>query len=350
MLGDFFKVKIDAQTKKTVVSGYCIDLFLASFNALNQHVQFEFIPFTNESESESGKEFDAAVNDITITANRTLYADFTLPFTDIGLGIPSKNADTSMWIFMKPLSSDLWIVSACFFILLGFIIWMLEHQTNEEFQGSPVQQIGTAFWFAFSTIVYAHRQNLQSNLSRFVVTGALVRNLDFEDTRLKPYYTLEAYADALSRGSKKGGVDAIVAEIPYIKEFLAHYPSGYSMAVSEDITNSFGFAFSLGSPLVPKISRQIAKLREDGTLKALEDKWLNPQSNDFAPSPKVLNFKGLRGLFLISGASMAAALFLFMLYCIHKKLHFTYAMLAEGKLAFIIKLLMIKAANAVERG
>ncbi|CAI9300855.1 unnamed protein product [Lactuca saligna] len=115
-------------------------------------------------------EFDAAVGDITITANRSLYVDFTLPYTDLGIGTLSRNDDVSMWIFMKPLSSDLWLVSACFFILLGFVIWILEHRTNEEFQGSPSEQIGTTLWFAFSTLVYAHRQKLKSNLSRFVVT------------------------------------------------------------------------------------------------------------------------------------------------------------------------------------
>ncbi|GJS85141.1 extracellular ligand-binding receptor [Tanacetum coccineum] len=133
---------------------------------------------------------------------------------------------------------------------------------------------------------------------------------------------LEYYADALSRGSKKGGVDAIVIEIPYIKEFLVKYPTGYTMTPYEVITNGFGFPFPLGSPWAPLISTQIAKLREDGTLKMLENKWLNPGSKESAPLQKVLNFRGLRGLFLISGVSMAAALFLYMLYYIHDKWHF----------------------------
>lgn len=102
------------------------------------------------------QEFDAAIGDITITANRSKYVDFTLPFTDIGLATLSRNANTSIWIFMKPLSSDLWVVSACFFILTGIVVWILEHRTNEEFQGSTAEQIGTTFWFAFSTLVYAH--------------------------------------------------------------------------------------------------------------------------------------------------------------------------------------------------
>lgn len=101
--------------------------------------------------------------------------------------------------------------------------------------------------------------------------------------------------------------------------------------------------------MVPEISRQIAKLREDGTLKELENKWLNPQSKDSAPAQKVLNFKELYGLFLIGGVSMATALFLFMIYFIHEKLHFTYAMLAGRKLEFIMNLLVAKSANAIGR-
>ncbi|KAI3732809.1 hypothetical protein L1987_64018 [Smallanthus sonchifolius] len=65
------------------------------------------------------------------------------------------------------------------------------------------------------------------------IGGVVSRNLNFNDSRLKPYNTLEEFADALSNRS----VDAIVDEIPYIKEFLNRYPSGYSMVVSEVTTN-----------------------------------------------------------------------------------------------------------------
>ncbi|KAJ9567214.1 hypothetical protein OSB04_003180 [Centaurea solstitialis] len=168
-------------------------------------------------------------------------------------------------------------------------------------------------------------------------------------TTLNPNSTPEEYADALSRGSKNGGVDEIVDEIPYIKEFLTQYPTGYSMVASEAITSGFGFvsAFPRGSHLAPDISREITRLREDGTLRMLENKWFTyqqsgPPSNDSAP--KVLNLQGLRGLFLISGVSMAAALFIFMLYMVHEKMHFTYTML---KLGFIMRFLGREFANAI---
>jgi len=104
------------------------------------------------------QEFDAAIGDITITSNRSRYVDFTLPFSDMGVGTLTRNAKKSMWIFLDPLSADLWLTSAGFFFVLGFVIWFIEQPINEEFQGSTRQQIGTALWFSFSTLVYAHRK------------------------------------------------------------------------------------------------------------------------------------------------------------------------------------------------
>ncbi|GJW80108.1 extracellular ligand-binding receptor [Tanacetum coccineum] len=425
--GRLFEVGYDDQTNSTFVSGFCAEVFLAAFNGLGRDVALEYIPFMGKSEQVNyndlidqvhNGEFDAAIGDITITANRSKYVDFTLPYTDIGLATLSRNANRSIWIFMKPFSSDLWVMSACFFIITGIVVWILEHRTNEEFQGSTAEQIGKTFWFAFSTLVYAHREKLQSNLSRFVVIvwlfvvlvlvssytatlsslltveqiqlasksrsigyqlgspvqGALVRNFKFEGTTLKPNASLpEKYYDALTRGTKNGGVDAIVDEIPYIKEFLAEYPSGYSMTVSETIPNGFGFVslftilffdisvnmgkrskqvnlligvFPKGSTLAPEMSIQIAKLREYGALKFLEDKWFNKQL-DSTTGPEILNFEGFRGLFLICAVSMASALFLYMLYSVHEKVHFKYTMLAGGKLAFVMRFLIPRFASVV---
>jgi ionotropic glutamate receptor len=63
----------------------------------------------------------------------------------------SKNA----WVFLKPLTWDLWVTSFCFFIFIGFVIWVLEHRINEDFRGPASHQAGTSFWFSFSTMVFA---------------------------------------------------------------------------------------------------------------------------------------------------------------------------------------------------
>ena len=103
------------------------------------------------------------MGDTTTVANRSLYVDFTLPYTESGVSmiVPiidkrSKNA----WVFLKPLTWDLWVTSSCFFVFIGFVIWVLEHRVNKDFRGPCSHQVGTIFWFSFSTLVFT-----QSNFS-----------------------------------------------------------------------------------------------------------------------------------------------------------------------------------------
>ncbi|KAL6130425.1 hypothetical protein ACLB2K_068804 [Fragaria x ananassa] len=63
-----------------------------------------------------------------------------------------------MWVFLEPLSGNLWIATAGFFILTGFVVWLIERPVNQEFQGSTSQQLGTIFWFSFSTLVFSHNE------------------------------------------------------------------------------------------------------------------------------------------------------------------------------------------------
>lgn len=99
------------------------------------------------------------MGDITIVANRSQYVDFTLPYTESGVSmiVPIKeDKNKNAWIFLKPLTTDLWLGSLAFFFFTGFVVWVIEHRINEEFRGPPSQQMGTIFYFAFSTMVYAH--------------------------------------------------------------------------------------------------------------------------------------------------------------------------------------------------
>ncbi|KAK0588505.1 hypothetical protein LWI29_001738 [Acer saccharum] len=370
----------DSQSNATILSGFCIDVFKAAVATLTYEVTCEFIPFVHANGRIAGsyndllhqvylKRFDAAVGDITITANRSLEVDFTLPFSDMGIGmIMPTYQNNNMWIFLKPLQADLWLTSAAFFVFTGFVVWIIEHPINDEFQGSLAHQIGMVFWYSFSTLVFAHREKLLSNWSKFVViiwvfvvlilsssyTATLtsmltvqqiqlgsnddvgflsiagtVDNINFEDSRPKVYNSPAEYADALSKGSKKGGVSAIIDEIPYIKIFLAHFPAHYTIVVPKNplSTNGFGFAFPKGSPLVPDISRAIARLREEGKLKMLEDYWFSYFSNqpsaymnqDSSSNPSSLSLERFGGLFLITGISLTLVLSVFFLCFVYRK-------------------------------
>jgi ionotropic glutamate receptor len=155
------KVETDPVTNELIVEGFCIEVFRASISPFNYEV--EYIPWLNGSNYDNlayalhsqKDKYDAAVGDITITSNRSTYVDFTLPFTEMGLGIVAVK-ERSMWVFFQPLTPDLWITSAFFFVLTGVIVWLIERAENKEFQGSWPQQIGVVLWFGFSTLVYAH--------------------------------------------------------------------------------------------------------------------------------------------------------------------------------------------------
>lgn len=99
---------------------------------------------------------------MTITAKRSEYADFTVPYTESGVVaiVPIRdNHRKNTWIFMKPLTTGLWLTIGSFFVFIGFVVWVLEHRVNEEFRGPPSQQVGMMFWFSFSTLVFAHSKS-----------------------------------------------------------------------------------------------------------------------------------------------------------------------------------------------
>lgn len=110
------------------------------------------------------------VGDTTIRANRSLYVDFSMPYTESGIVmvVPTvDNRSKNAWAFLKPLTWDLWLTISCFLVFIGFVVWVLEHRINDDFRGPPLHQIGTSIWFSFSTMVFA--QSNYSSLSEISV-------------------------------------------------------------------------------------------------------------------------------------------------------------------------------------
>jgi len=105
------------------------------------------------------QKYDAVVGDTTIVANRSTYIDFTLPYSESGVSmvvLVKDNERNNFWIFLKPLSLNLWLATFATFIFTGLVIWALEHRINNEFRGPPGKQLATIFWFSFSTLVFAN--------------------------------------------------------------------------------------------------------------------------------------------------------------------------------------------------
>ncbi|XP_051134679.1 glutamate receptor 1.3-like [Andrographis paniculata] len=399
--GRFYELihtEYDPESNAFTYRGFCMDVFEAALDRLPDKISPEYVPFDNSSYTDLVHQvylgtYDAAGGDLTILSNRSMYVDFTVPYTELGLGVMVK-LDNDPWFFLKPLSMELWIASACSFVLTGFIIWLIEHRINEEFQGSIAQQIGAALWFAVSTLVYAHGERLHSNVSRFVVgvwlfvvlilTSSYVANLSslltvsqfklsksqyigytgtpflrglivrdntiFSKDRFNPYEYPEQFYEALRKGGKNGGVDAIIEEVPYIKTLVARYPREFAMVKTSLQTSGFGFAFPKGSPLVHEMSRAISQLREEGKLLEMENKWLKSQSSMFSqdsdsPEMSPLNVHQFFGLFLMNGTSELFAVVVFISFLLREKLSTGFRFLktlAGGKLLYTLRYLYFK--------
>ncbi|KAJ0031595.1 hypothetical protein Pint_12583 [Pistacia integerrima] len=318
---DFVKVITDPITNKTNACGYCIDVFNAVMHALPYAINYEFIPFQLSDGTGSGSyndmiyqvklgvkalilpsiKFDVVVGDTTIVANRSQFVDFTLPYTESGVSmmVPiTDNNNTNAWVFLKPLTWDLWMTSACFFLFIGLVIWVLEHRVNEDFRGPPEHQVGTSFWFSFSTMVFSHWERVISNLGRFVVivwcfvvliltqsytasltslltvqrlqptvsdvtelikrgenvgfqqgsfVAGILKDLGFNEKNLLVYDSVEEWEVLFQKGTTNGGIAAAFDEVAYLKLFMGRHCFKYTIVEQTFKTAGFGFVSSLNS-------------------------------------------------------------------------------------------------------
>uniref|UniRef100_A0A6N2L647 Ionotropic glutamate receptor C-terminal domain-containing protein n=1 Tax=Salix viminalis TaxID=40686 RepID=A0A6N2L647_SALVM len=187
----------------------------------------------------------------------------------------------------------MWAVTAIFFLVVGAVVWILEHRINDEFRGPPRKQLVTILWFSFSTLFFSHRENTVSTLGRLVLiiwlfvvliinssytasltsiltvqqlsstikgidslitsnvqigfqVGSFAENylneeLGIAKTRLVALGKPEEYADAL----KNGTVAAVVDERPYVDLFLSEHCE-FSIIGQEFTRSGWGFRFTPG--------------------------------------------------------------------------------------------------------
>ncbi|KAJ9165839.1 hypothetical protein P3X46_020665 [Hevea brasiliensis] len=379
-----FKEFVSQVRGTDMFKGFAIDVFTAAVSLLPYAVPYQFIPFGNGKENPSYTElvnlittgfFDAVVGDIAIVTNRTKIIDFTQPYVASGLVVvaPFRKLNSGAWAFLRPFSPLMWIVTGCFFIVVGTVVWILEHRINDEFRGPPKRQVITILWFSLSTLFFAHRENTVSTLGRFVLiiwlfvvliinssyTASLTsiltvqqlfspingieslkesdepigyqvgsfaeyylsQELGISKSRLVPLGSPEAYARALQLGpTKDGGVAAVVDELPYVDIFLSTQCT-FRIVGQEFTKSGWGFAFPRDSPLAVDMSTAILALSENGDLQRIHDKWLmhsSCSSDRTEIESDRLELKSFWGLFVICGLACFFALFIYFLQIIRQ--------------------------------
>lgn len=381
--GEFVSVEKDFQTNTTTITGYCIDIFDEVIASLPYAVPYEYVSFEKPDGESAGTyddlvhqvylgNYDAVVGDVTIVANRSNYVEFSLPFTESGVSmfVPiQRHPNNNAWLFLKPLTWELWLTSFVSFVVIGTLIWFLEHRINEEFRGPISHQVGMVFWFAFSTMVFTQKEKIVSNLARFVLIiwflvvliltqaytasltsmitvqrlqpavteiNYLVKNKDyvgyqrgsfvlgllqrmgFDESRLLIYNSVDECHHLFASGRIAAAFD----EIPYIRFFLSHHCSQYTMVQPTYKTDGFGFVFPIGSPLVRDISRAVLNVTESDKMMKIENKWFMQTSNCPDSSSSItsnsLGLGSFWGLFLIVGVAVFFAFVIYMGRFLHE--------------------------------
>ncbi|XP_078150526.1 glutamate receptor 2.7-like isoform X1 [Carex rostrata] len=381
----FMNVEIDPVTNAIIASGYAIDVFEEAIKRLPYAVPFEYKLFGDTSESSLKlsyddyvyqvylRNYDVVIGDITIRYNRTRYVDFSVPYTESGIGmiVPVKEAvNRNTLIFLKPLTADLWLVSIVFVIYTGIAILILEPKMRAPLRGSLSMHLHTIVHLSF----FAYKEKLESILSKIVVmvwvfvllvltssytasltsmltvqqlqptvtdihdllnkgdyigykkdsfVEGLIQQIGFDESKMRGYSYPEEFDEALKKGSANGGVSVIVHSIPYIKLFLAKYCDSYTMVGPIFKTAGYGFAFPKGSPLVPDISHAILNITDGDDIIRIEKKWIGDKNchntGSIIDKSNSLNFYNFWGLFLITGVVTTISLLIFAIMSFCKK-------------------------------
>ncbi|KAG8372427.1 hypothetical protein BUALT_Bualt12G0065000 [Buddleja alternifolia] len=355
-------------------TGFSIDIFLAALEALPFPVNYEFIDDNDTNNSNWSyddmlrkipDQFDVVVGDITIWAPRATHVDFSLPYSESGVILVVKNKKPfDMWIFVKPLRWDLWLAIIMSCILMGIVLRILEHRvTSNETDPMRAQNVRprTAYWSPVTVLAFPERdmvsnnwsvlvllfwlfmafilmQSYTANLSAILIVDQLqfafsdnyfvgcqdasfmkeflIEQLHISESRLRSYASADEYHNAMSLGSKNGGIDAIFDEIPYMKLLLNKYDSQYKMVGPTYKTGGFGFAFPVGSPLVSHFSKAILDVTQGPNMTTIEQTNFgpgyssqDPLSSRISQQTSSLTLYEFAGLFFIIGSITILALF-----------------------------------------
>ncbi|XP_026390852.1 glutamate receptor 2.7-like isoform X1 [Papaver somniferum] len=364
---EFMSANRDKNTNSWKVTGFSKDVFETVMFGLPY--EYDYVPYEINGVSAGNynkltysvytKQFDVVVGDVTIVANRSRYVEFSQPYSNSGVRMitlkTDKNLTSSLWWFLWPWSKDLWFITIAFFLTTGFSVWVFERGKNPEFQGPLSQQLGKYLSFSFSISVFAHKEKLESNYSRFIVSlwsfsvyilmGCFIANLTsmltaknlqtstvtgsvgyqsgsfvsellvdlgYHPSKLVQLSTIGEYANAL----KNGSVSAIYDEIPFIKVFLAHYCNEFTVAGPTYPAGGFGFVFPLDSPLVSYASHGVLEFAEGNKMKEFEEKWFGREScyDNFQKNTtwsQQLHLYSFRSVFIIMGVASVSTLGLF---------------------------------------
>ncbi|CAI5981727.1 unnamed protein product, partial [Closterium sp. NIES-65] len=354
-------------------SGLCVEVFQRAMALLPYPVGYSLVAYDFRGSSYedlirrvANKEYDGAVGDITVTADRAQIVDFTQPFMESGLGlvVPVLQGDpANPWAFLYPFTGSMWALMIASIVFTAAVIWYLEHNQNLDFGGGPYHhQLTTSLWFSFASMVRSQEQHVGTVLGRFVViswlfvvlivtcsytanltsiltvnnltppvqslaavitSGSVVGYLNgsFSEKhllgfgvrrkQLQPLNSVDEYAEAMLNGTVVGVVD----ERPFLDLILTQ-DCTFTTGDADISTLGWAFAFQKGSNLAVDLSKAIAQLSETGQLRSIHSNYvpnnLTCSGDASGQSSDSLGVEGFQNLFILYAAMATFACLMYL--------------------------------------
>lgn len=294
--------------------GISIDLWKAVAEQSGYRYELLPMPFERLLPSLEDDQLDVVVGALTMTAEREERFDFTHPFyrTGLAIGVP-KGGDGSGWAAVKGLLSwqfvSLILGLAVLMLVVGGLLWLFERRHNQEqFGGTPVQGLGSSFWWAavtMTTVGYGDKAPVTlggrliglvwmfaglimvSTFTAAVTSALTVGNLQGgiqgpEDLRRAHVATIEGtisarYLDSLRirrsdysglleamRAVQQGEADAVVYDLPIMQYRNGELGEGGLRMLAGTFENqSYAFALANGSPYRERLSQEVLRITND---------------------------------------------------------------------------------------
>lgn len=300
--------------------GLSVDVWREVARAANLDFELQRVQHTSQAlEMVRTGKAQVAIGSISITAERAKSVDFTQPFYEASLGLLSRPASTGLWTRVRPFFSRAFLFGLALIfsllVIVGTLIWLFERRRGEgDFARGP-GGIGSGMWFAIVTMttvgygdktpktvagrVVAALWMLMATITYSTLTAGIAAALALvsleQGTFDKPELLLgrrvatvtgttgeeavrafggqvvacESLDVAIAR-LQSGLADVVVFDYPALEYRLkSQAPAGLSLSQTRFMTQNYGFAVSLGSPLSQQLDVQLLQLHESGKLDRL---------------------------------------------------------------------------------
>ena len=310
--------------------GFSIDLMNRVSDELGLVVEYELQNgFAQMLEAVELGRADAAIANISVTAERESRMDFSQPMFDSGIQVMVRaGSSATSSIFSALLTRDIGIAVLSALALLfggGMLMWVFERRAQPYFDRPLKDATFPAFWWALNLVVNGgfEERMPQSRAGRFFAVGLVISSLfivsifvaqitaamtinaisenvqDLNDLDGRKVGTIEGSTSAAflnQRGIAHIGypdtevlfdrfatedIDAVVFDSPILAFYVAERSDGEARLLDRVYRpENYGIAFPTDSELRERVDRVLLRLREQGVFDELTAKWFGSAYSD----------------------------------------------------------------------